>query len=86
MERSKRPQHLDKKTAMTVKMLLHRMELTFWDTFIPIMDKSSFLRFALPRLYRLLHTEEFRNTVKYTILLSLFGLLLGFVIGAFTQI
>ena len=86
MERLKRPQHLDKNTTMTVKTFLHRIELTFWDTLIPIMDKSSIIRFVLPRLYRLLHIEEFQQTVKYTILISLLGLFLGFVIGAFMQI
>lgn len=71
---------------MPVKTILHRLELNFWDTLFPKMYKSRFLRFVLPRIYRLLHIKEFQDTVKYTFLISLLGLILGFVLGAFTQI
>jgi hypothetical protein len=66
---------------MRAKEILHQIELDFWDAFIPLMNKSAYLRFILPRLYRIFHSKEFQNTVKTTLLLSILGLILGFLFG-----
>ena len=67
---------------MSVKPILHQLELSFWDAFIPLLNKSPLVRFFVPRFYRLLHTKEFQATVKYALILAIFGLILGFVLGA----
>ena len=64
---------------MSVKALLNRLELSFWDTFIPLMNKSPSVRYIMPRLYRLLHIKEFQDTLKYTVILTIVGLILGFI-------
>lgn len=71
---------------MRVKVLFHQLELGFWDTFIPIMHKSALVRFTVPRVYRLLHLQEFRQTVKFTLALTLLGLSLGFTLGVLSQL
>ena len=67
---------------MNVKVLLHQLELSFWDAFIPLMSKSSSVRYIVPRVYWLIHIKEFQDTVKLTLFLVMVGLLLGFVLGA----
>ena len=59
---------------MRVKVLFHQLELSFWDAFIPLMHKSPPVRFFVPRIYRLLHIQEFRQTVKFTLALTILGL------------
>jgi hypothetical protein len=71
---------------MSVKPILHQLELSFWDVFIPILNKSPLIRYLAPRVYRVLHLKEFQNTVKYSLILTIIGLLLGFILGAFSQI
>ena len=72
--------------AMSVKVLFHRLEISFWDTFIPLMHKSPAVRFIVPRVYRLFHIPEFRQTVRISLLLTILGLILGFLLGVFSQI
>ncbi len=71
---------------MSAKVLLHQLELSFWDAFIPLMHKSPPVRFVVPRVYRLLHIKEFQKTVKLTLALTILGLILGFTLGALNQI
>jgi hypothetical protein len=71
---------------LSVKAILYQLELSFWDAFIPLMDRSPSARYLLPRVYRVLHIKEFQHTIKLTFLLSILGLLLGFVLGALPQI
>ena len=71
---------------MSVKPILHQLELSFWDAFIPLLDKSSLIRYLAPRFYRLLHLKEFQDTVKYSLLLTVIGLMLGFVLGALSPL
>lgn len=67
---------------MSVKPILHQLELNFWDVFIPLLNKSPLVRFFVPRFYRLLHIKEFQDTVKYSLVLAIIGLMIGFVLGA----
>lgn len=71
---------------MSVKPILNQLELSFWDVFIPLLNKSPLIRYLAPRVYRVLHLKEFHNTVKYSLILTITGLLLGFVLGALSQI
>jgi hypothetical protein len=71
---------------MSVKPILHQIELSFWDAFIPLLNKSLLIRYFVPRIYRLIHLKEFQDTVKYSLVLAILGLLLGFVLGALHQI
>ena len=71
---------------MSVKPILHQLELNFWDPFIPLLNKSPLIRYLAPRVYRVLHLNEFQNTVKYSLILTIIGLIIGFVLGAFSQI
>ena len=71
---------------MYVKAFLHRLELSFWDAFIPLMNKSTSIRYLMPRLYWLIHIKEFQDTVKLTLFLSIVGLIFGFILGAWHQI
>ena len=64
---------------MSMKALLHQLELSFWDTFIPLMNKSPSVRYIVPRFYRLVHIKEFQDTLKYTVILTIVGLILGFI-------
>ena len=66
---------------MSVKVLLHQLELGFWDTFIPLMNKSASVRYVVPRVYQLFHIEEFQDTIKYILILTVVGLVLGFALG-----
>lgn len=87
MERSKKRQPLDKhKVRMSVKPILHQLELSFWDVFIPLLNKSPLIRYLAPRVYRVIHLKEFQNTVKYSLILTIVGLMLGFILGALSQI
>lgn len=71
---------------MSVKGIFHQLELSFWNAFIPLMHRSPLIRFIVPRIYRLLHIQEFRQTLRLTLLLSILGLILGFTLGALSQI
>lgn len=71
---------------MDVKVLFHRLELNFWNAFIPLMHKSPPVRFIVPRVYRLLHMEEFRQMLKLSLLLTFLGLFLGFIWGVIGQL
>jgi hypothetical protein len=71
---------------MSVKPILHQLELSFWDVFIPLLNKSPLIRYLAPRVYRVLHLKEFKNTVKYSLILTIIGLMLGFVLGALSHI
>jgi len=71
---------------MNVKSLLHQLELSFWDTSIHLMNKSASVRYVVPRVYRLIHIEEFQNTVKLTLILTFVGLVLGFMLGVLRPI
>ena len=66
---------------MSVKVLLHQLELGFWETLIPLMNKSTSVRYVVPRVYRLIHIKEFQDTVKLTLILTSVGLTFGFVLG-----
>jgi len=71
---------------MSVKAILHNLELSFWDTFIPMMNKSESVRYIIPRIYRLLHIKEFQSTVKLTLVITILGLMIGFILGALPSI
>jgi hypothetical protein len=71
---------------MRVKPILHQLELSFWDAIIPLLNKSPLIRYLAPRVYLMLHLKEFQNTVKYSLILTIIGLMFGFVLGAFSQI
>ena len=71
---------------MSVKVLFHRLEISFWDAFIPLMHKSPLVRFLVPRILSLIHLPEFRQIVKLSLLLTILGLILGFLLGVFSQI
>jgi hypothetical protein len=71
---------------MSVKLLLHRLELNFWDSFIPLMHKSPPVRFLVPRIYRWLHTKEVQQTAKLVMVLTVLGFIIGFVLGSLSQI
>jgi hypothetical protein len=71
---------------MSVKVLLHRLELNFWDSFIPLMHKSPLVRFLAPRIYCWLHTKEVQQTAKLVMILTVLGLIIGFVLGSLSQI
>ena len=66
---------------MSVKVLLHQLEIGFWDTFIPLINKSPSIRYVAPRVYRLFHIKEFQDTVKLTLILTIVGLIVGFLLG-----
>ncbi len=70
---------------MSVKLLIHQLELNFWDAFIPLMHKSPPIRFIVPRVYRLLYSPEFRQTAKISLILTIAGLVLGFILGVLSQ-
>ena len=71
---------------MSVKVFVQRLELSFWNAFIPLMHKSPPIRFMVPRVYCLLHTREFQQTVKLSLLLTILGLFLGFTLGTLSQL
>jgi ABC-type sulfate transport system permease component len=71
---------------MSLKLLFQRLELSFWDVFIPLMHKSPPVRFIVPRVYRLIHSPEFRQTVKLSLAIAFFGLILGFIFGVLSQL
>jgi len=75
-----------KKMIMSVKVILHRLELNFWDTFISLMHKSPPIRFLVPRVYRWLHTKEVQQTAKLMTILTILGLIIGFALGSLSQI
>jgi hypothetical protein len=71
---------------MSVKVLLHQLELSFWDVFIPLINKSPSLRYIVPRVYRLLHIKEFQDMAKLALILTIAGLIIGFLMGTLHQI
>jgi hypothetical protein len=71
---------------MSVKILLHRLEINFWDSIIPLMHKSPPVRFLVPRVYRWLHTKEVQQTAKLVMALTILGLIIGFALGSLSQI
>ena len=66
---------------MSAKSLLQKLELSFWDGFIPLMSKSPLVRYIVPRAYRMVLIKEFHDTVKCTIILIFLGFIIGFVLG-----
>jgi hypothetical protein len=71
---------------MSIKILLQHLELSFWDTVIPLMHTSQPVRLVVPCVYRFLHIEELQKTVKFSLALTVLGLLLGFTLGALSRI
>ena len=71
---------------MTVKPLFQKIEIGFWDFIILQMNRSAFLRFAIPRVYRLYHTGELRHNAKLLLVLAALGLATGFVLGVLSQV
>ena len=71
---------------MSVKVIIHQIEIGFWDVFISIMHKSSFLRFIVPKVYRILHTKEFYTSIVLIFSLAFLGLSLGLIFGVISQI
>ena len=67
---------------MSVKGILHQLELSFWDKFILLMNRSRSVRYLAPRLYRLIHIKEFQDTMKLSLVLWVVGLILGFMLAA----
>jgi len=57
---------------MTVKPLLNTIELSFWNTVIPIMQNSSIVRTVMPRLYDLVTKIQTEKTILI-MLLSVFS-------------
>ena len=71
---------------MSVKIIFQQIEIGFWDVFISLMHKSTFLRFFVPRVYRLYQTKEIQKTITLILAMILLGLTTGLMIGAISQI
>ena len=71
---------------MSVKVLLHQIEIGFWDAFIPLMYQSRLVRFVVPRVYLILHNKEFKKTLGIIFGFAAIGLITGFVLGALSHI
>ena len=61
---------------------IQKLEIRFWDAFIPLMRKSATMRFLVPRLYRLFQMKEFYKLAGLMLVLTILGLITGFLIGA----
>ena len=68
------------------RIAVHKLEIRFWDAFIPLMRKSPTIRFFVPRIYRLFRIKEIHKTAGLILLLSILGMLAGFILGALSQI
>ena len=71
---------------MSIKPTIQQIEIGFWDFIIVQMHKSAFLRFAIPRIYRLYHTGELRHNIKLLLVLAALGLATGFILGVLSQV
>ena len=71
---------------MTVKPLFQKIEIGFWDFIILQMNRSAFLRFAIPRIYRTVHSRQFRQDLMLTLGFAMLGLVSGFGIGILAQL
>ena len=71
---------------MSVKVLLHQIEISFWDAFIPLMYQSRLVRFVVPRVYLILHNKEFKKSMGIIFAFASLGLIVGFILGALSQI
>jgi hypothetical protein len=71
---------------MSVKIIFHQIEIGFWDVFVQMMHKSAFLRYLVPRIYRLFYSKEIHKMLIIAMVLMILGLTAGFVMGALSQI
>jgi len=71
---------------MSVKVIMHQIEIGFWDVFVAVMHKSAFLQFLIPRIYRLFYTKEIHKTMAWVLVMVVLGLTFGLMIGALSQI
>ncbi len=71
---------------MSVKVIMQQIEIGFWDVFVAVMHKSAFLQFLIPRVYRLFYTKEIHKTMAWVLVMIILGLMVGFAIGALSQI
>lgn len=71
---------------MSVKVIMHQIEIGFWDVFVAVMHKSTFLQFLIPRVYRLVYSKEIHKTLAWVFVMIILGLTLGLMIGAISQI
>jgi hypothetical protein len=70
---------------MSVKVLLHQIEISFWDAIIPLMCQSRLVRFMAPCLYLILHNKERQKTLGLILAFATLGLTAGFIWGALSQ-
>jgi hypothetical protein len=75
-----------KEFVMSVKVIMQQIEIGFWDVFIIVMQRSAFLQFFVPRIYRFFYSKEVYNTMAWVLVMIIFGLTFGVLIGAFSQI
>jgi hypothetical protein len=66
---------------MSVKYLLNRLELNFWNHIIPFMHESRSLRILLPKFYKLLEDESFSRYIIGVFVSATSGLVIGLVLG-----
>ncbi|MEN8173087.1 MAG: hypothetical protein ABFS03_09440 [Chloroflexota bacterium] len=66
---------------MNAKFVLHRLELNFWHTAIPIMGSSPTVRYLVPRVYGFLQSKTYNEFIIPGVISAAIGLSLGFVLG-----
>ena len=71
---------------MSIKPTIQQIEIGFWNFAIVQMHKSAFLRFVIPRAYRLYRTGEIRRSLKMLLAVALLGLATGVVLGILIQV
>jgi hypothetical protein len=66
---------------MSVKPFTQKLEITFWATIIPIMSESTLVRRVVRVTYRLAERVQSFDNISSAVIISMLGLIIGFVLG-----
>ena len=65
----------------TFRLITNRLELAFWDFIIQHMSESALLRDLFQTLHDISHEKFQHSILRWGLLLSIAGLILGFLAG-----
>lgn len=65
----------------TFRLITNRLELAFWDFFIQHMSESALLRDLFQTLHEISHEKIAHPILRWGLLFSIAGLILGFITG-----
>jgi hypothetical protein len=71
---------------MSPKILINRLEISFWNRVIPLMEQSIPIRFIMAQSYMIVTKAPSSKLIFLGLLIIVAGGLLGFILGVLQQL